>query len=401
MSLASLVLATAIGLLLLELLMTPPADEAIEFGVYLALTGAAVLIVSWVAIEVLERTRFTSLRTRAALGAVVASIASLISVLALAATMFISTGHDLPVLLAVLSFAAIVSGAIAYLHAGRVSQRVTALTDTVEALARGLHHEPSEPTDDAELDRLSVSLDRLSQQLAAAEEQREGLDLERRELTAAISHDLRTPLASVRASVEALTDGIVPAADVPRYLNRIERDVDRLDRLIEDLFELAQLDAGATQLDRQPLPIVEIASDVVDAMGPLAREHNVALELHIESEPPPIPIDGNRIERVIGNLLRNALEHTSAGDTVAVSLGRDDGTAWVAVSDTGEGIAAPDLPRVWDRFVSGRSERGGTGLGLAIVRGIVQAHDGTVEVESSVGRGSVFTVRLPVADPTP
>jgi signal transduction histidine kinase len=136
-------------------------------------------------------------------------------------------------------------------------------------------------------------------------------------------------------------------------------------------------------------------------MRPLAGERGVALEFAVNEEPPPIPIDGSRIERVIGNLLRNALEHTSAGDTVRVSLGRDNGSAWVEVRDTGEGIPAADLERVWDRFVSGRSERGGTGLGLAIVRGIVQAHAGSVDVESSLGVGSVFTVRLPVGDPAP
>ena len=357
----SLATATALGLLLIELLMASDAGEAAEFGLYLALTGAAVLGVAWVAIELLERTSFTSLQTKAALGAIIATIASLISVLGMAALMFISTKHDLPLLIAVLSFAAVVSAAIAYLHAGRISSRVAALTETVELLASGRRGHAAVPTGDVEL-------------------------------------DLRTPLASVRASVEALADGVVPAADVPRYLDRIERDVVRLDRLIEDLFELAQLDAGAIQLDRRPLPIVEIAADVVDAMGPLASEQDVSLELSVEAEPALLLIDGDRIERVIGNLLRNALEHTLAGDSIRVSLGEDGDAAWVSVSDTGEGIAQSELTRVWERFVSGRSERGGSGLGLAIVRGIVHAHQGTVEVESSVGVGSVFTVRLPIEE---
>jgi signal transduction histidine kinase len=393
------VAATAIGLLLVQLLMTPTASEVGEFALYFALTGAAVLIVSWLAIEGLERTRFASLRTKAALGALIASVASLVSVLVMAALMFISTGHDLPVLIAVLSFAAIVSASIAYLYAGRMSGRVAALTDSVEALARGETVRSAGVSGDPEIDRLDASIAELSSRLEEAAAQRARLDRERRELTAAISHDLRTPLASVRASVEALADDLVPADEVPRYYDRVERDVERLERLIEDLFELAQLDAGAIHLDRRPLPIAEIAADVLDAMRPLAGERGVALEFAVDEEPPPMLVDGNRIERVIGNLLRNALEHTTAGDTVRVSLGRDNGSAWVEVRDTGEGIPADDLERVWDRFVSGRSERGGTGLGLAIVRGIVQAHAGSVDVESSVGVGSVFTVRLPVGDP--
>jgi signal transduction histidine kinase len=393
------VAATLIGLLLVQLLMTPPAGEVAEFALFFGVTGAVALAGGWLAIEGLERTRFASLRTKAALSALVASVASLASVLAMAALMFISTGHDLPVLVAVLSFAAIVSAAIAYLHAGRVSGRVTALTESVEALARGEAVRGGGRSGDAELDRLDASIAELSAQLAEAADQRERLDRERRELTAAISHDLRTPLASVRASVEALADDLVPPDEVPRYLGRVERDVERLERLIEDLFELAQMDAGAMQLDRRPLPIAEIAADVLDAMRPLAGERGVALEFAVEEEPPPIPVDGSRIERVIGNLLRNAIEHTSAGDTVRVSLGRDNGSAWVEVRDTGEGIPAADLERVWERFVSGSSERGGTGLGLAIVRGIVQAHAGSVDVESSLGEGSVFTVRLPVAEP--
>lgn len=393
--------ATLIGLLLVQLLMTPPAGEVAEFALYFGVTGGVALVAGWLAIEGLERTRFASLRTKAALSALVASVASLASVLVMAALMFISTGHDLPVLVAVLSFAAIVSAAIAYLHAGRVSGRVAALTDSVEALARGeAVRSAGRRSGDAEIDRLDASIAELSARLADAAEQRERLDRERRELTAAISHDLRTPLASVRASVEALADNLVPTDEVPRYLNRVERDVERLERLIEDLFELAQMDAGAMQLDRRPLPIAEIAADVLDAMRPLAGERGVALEFAVEEEPPPIPVDGSRIERVIGNLLRNAIEHTSAGDTVRVSLGRDSGCAWVEVRDTGEGIPAADLERVWERFVSGSSERGGTGLGLAIVRGIVQAHAGSVGVESSLGEGSVFTVRLPVGEPT-
>jgi signal transduction histidine kinase len=247
-------------------------------------------------------------------------------------------------------------------------------------------------------------VNRLAQRLQEAEEQRSALDRERQALTAAISHDLRTPLASVRAMVEALDDHVVEdATEVDRYYAAMRREIERLDRMIDDLFELARLDAGALELDRHTVALEEIAADVVDAMQAQARRKGVALALHVAGSPRQLALDGDRMGRVAANLIRNALEHTPDGGRVDVSVFSDDGHVGLRVSDSGEGIDASDLGQIWRRFYRAERSRGrasdemdGAGLGLAIVRGFVEAHGGAVAVESVRGEGATFTVRLPM-----
>jgi signal transduction histidine kinase len=208
----------------------------------------------------------------------------------------------------------------------------------------------------------------------------------------------------MRAMVEALADEVVEdPAEVARYYATLRREIERLSRMIDDLFELSQIDAGALQLYRQPVALQEVAAEVVDAMQAQAAGREVALALRLDGDPPAVVLDGARVERAVANLVRNALEHTPPGGRIEVTVGASDGSVDIAVSDTGVGIGDDDLPRIWDRFYraerSRRREPGaaadGAGLGLAIVRGIVEAHGGTVEVRSTLGSGSTFTIRLP------
>jgi signal transduction histidine kinase len=241
--------------------------------------------------------------------------------------------------------------------------------------------------------------------LAEAQDERLALDAERRELTAAISHDLRTPLSTIRAMVDALEDGVVSEpVEMRRYFVTIRRDVERLNSMIDDLFDLAQIDAGAMRLRRQSISLHEVVSEVVDAMRARAQRADVAIELSIQDELPTALMDGDRLERAIANLLRNALEHTPRGGRIHVLVSGDNGHASVEISDTGEGIAEEDLPNIWTRFYRAERSRArvgdasdGAGLGLAITKGIVELHGGQVQVRSRPGTGSVFTVTLPMA----
>jgi signal transduction histidine kinase len=182
----------------------------------------------------------------------------------------------------------------------------------------------------------------------------------------------------------------------------MRREVERLGALIDDLFELARIDAGALQLEMSPLPIEEIAADVVAGMEPQARGLSIELALDAQPALPKALVDGRRIERAISNLVRNALQHTPRGGRVEVSLRQDGAWIVVSVSDTGRGIEEQQLPRVWERFYRAEASRArdadgdGAGLGLAIVRGFVEAHGGRVEAESRPRLGSTFTIRLPV-----
>jgi signal transduction histidine kinase len=239
--------------------------------------------------------------------------------------------------------------------------------------------------------------------LQVADEQRTALDRERRELTTAISHDLRTPLASLRAMVEALDDGVVDDAEgVSRYYGTMRREIDRLSRMIDDLFELAQIDAGALRLNRTTVDIREVAADVADAMQVQANRNEIKVTLECAGSVAPLSLDGARIERALANLVRNAIEHSPPGGQVEIEVTQANGFVQISVADNGSGIAPEDLPHVWDRFYRGEKSRrrvdnngDGAGLGLAIVKGIAEAHGGTATAGTPPGGGATFSIRFP------
>lgn len=399
----ALTLAIGAGLLLAQLLMSPPAGDLRSLAAYLTLSGVVTLGAGWLALRVADRAVGLAIQTKAFLSVVIGSGVALLNVFIVAQLMFVSTSHDLKLLVALLIFSALVTTFFSLWVASTIVGRVATVAASVRSLAAGDYGARVDVIGGDELAQLADDVNALAQRLQDAEQQRTALERERRELTTAISHDLRTPLASVRAMVEALDDHVVEdPAEIERYYGRIRREIERLSRMIDDLFELAQMDAGALRLDKQRVPLQEIAADVVDAMQAQAHRVGVILDLNVEGEPPQVSVDGARMERVIANLIRNALEHTSPGGRIDVNVVADEGWVRLRVSDTGDGIEKADLPHVWDRFyrIEKSRKRGpkatdGAGLGLAIVRGIVETHGGLVEVNSSPGRGAVFTVRLP------
>jgi signal transduction histidine kinase len=223
----------------------------------------------------------------------------------------------------------------------------------------------------------------------------------RRELVAWVSHDLRTPLAGLRAMAEALEDRVVTDPDtVAEYLRRMRVETDRMTRLVDDLFELSRINAGALNLATASVSLGDVVSDAVAAAGPVAQARRVTLRA-AEVGWPTVRASEPELSRVVANLLRNAIQYTPADGTVTVTGGRDEDGDWFAVTDGCGGIAAADIPRVFDvafRSEVARTPRGagdtGGGLGLAIVRGLVEAHGGQVAV-ANVGGGCRFEVRLP------
>lgn len=401
----ALTLAIGAGLLLTQLLMAPPSSDMRAMTAYLTLSGAATMAAGWAALTVADRAVGISIQTKAFLSAAVGSGVALLNVFIVAQLMFVSTSHDLKLLVALIGFSAIVTLFFSLWAASTVAGRIEQVARGIRALAGGDYQARVEISGGDEVSQLANDVNDLADRLAGAEEQRRALDRERRELTAAISHDLRTPLASVRAMVEALDDRVVQdEAEIDRYYGTIRREIERLSRMIDDLFELAQLDAGALRLERRPVALQEVAAEVVDAMQAQAHRQGVKLRLEPSGEPSAVTVDGARMERAIGNLVRNALEHTPEGGQVEIGLFAENGFAGLRVSDSGEGIDGSDLPRIWERFYRAersrrRSTNGadGAGLGLAIVKGIVEAHGGAVEASSAPGRGATFTVRLPAA----
>jgi signal transduction histidine kinase len=219
----------------------------------------------------------------------------------------------------------------------------------------------------------------------------------RRELVAWVSHDLRTPLAGLRAMAEALEDGVVADEDtVKQYHVGIRAEADRMAQLVDDLFELSRIQAGAMRLSMSRVALGDLVSDALASAAPLVRARGVRL-VAAEHGWPTVSASERELSRAVGNLLSNAIRFTPYDGTVRISTGLDASSAWLAVSDTCGGIPEADLPRVFDVAYRGETARtldgwasSSGGLGLAIVRGIIEAHGGRVEVaNTSVGCRSV------------
>ncbi|MFZ3573111.1 sensor histidine kinase [Streptomyces sp. BH097] len=330
--------------------------------------------------------------------AVVASVgvaAMLAGTLAVAWAMFLSA-HDLTVVTLVVAMAAAVSLATALLLGRWVVARSRELADAARSFGDGGDFAAPDAPATAELEELSRELAATSAKLAASRERERALETSRRELVAWISHDLRTPLAGLRAMAEALEDGV--AADPDRYLRQMRTDVERLNDMVGDLFELSRIHAGALPLAPARMSLYDLVSDALAGADPLAREHGVRL-VGEQVEPVPVEVDGKEMSRVLGNLLVNAIRRTPADGTVAVAAHRSPEGVVVSVSDACGGIPEEDLPRVFDtgwRGTHARTPPAGAGLGLAIVRGIVEAHAGRATVHNIPG-GCRFEVTLPSA----
>ena len=401
----ALALAIGAGVLLAELLMSPPAGDLRSLAAYLTLSGAGTMGMGWLALRAADSVVGLKIQTKAFLSATIGTGVALLNVFIVAQLMFVSTAHDLKLLVALLVFSAVVTIFFSLWVASTVAGRITQVAGAIRALAGGQYRDRIDVGGGDEVAQLADDVNILARRLQAGEEQRLALEQERRELTAAFSHDLRTPLASVRAMVEALDDEVVvEPAEVRRYYATIRREIERLNRMIGDLFELAQIDAGALRLERQPVTLQEVAAEVVDAMQAQARLRGVSLRLEMNGEPPELSLDGSRIERAVANLVRNAVEHTPQQGHVEVSVRAEDGWVRLSVVDDGDGIEAHDLPHIWKRFYRAEKSRNrepgnadGAGLGLAIVRGIVEAHGGAVDVRSTSGHGATFTLSLPTS----
>jgi signal transduction histidine kinase len=232
---------------------------------------------------------------------------------------------------------------------------------------------------------------------AEARERERRAEASRRDLVAWVSHDLRTPLAGLRAMTEALEDGVVSdPTTVAEYHRRIRVETDRMAGLVDDLFELSRINAGALRLTLAAVSLGDVVSDAVASATPIAAANHVRLVAG-QADWPTVRGSEPELSRIVANLLRNAIRHTPSDGTVVVTGGRDDVGGWFAVSDGCGGISEADLPRVFDvafRGEAARTPSAGGGLGLAIVRGLVDAHRGQVRV-GNVDGGCRFVVHLP------
>ncbi|MBA2953112.1 two-component sensor histidine kinase [Nocardioides sp. MAH-18] len=359
--------------------------------------GAVGLLAAWLV-------RHRSIRWQLGLIVVVSIGSVLAGVVAVSRLMFISH-HDWEVV----SLVAAVAGVVALVVALALGAAISRWSETLRQGARTLDLHGSyvaDPRGPSELQALSEELARTSERLAESRLREARLESSRRELVSWVSHDLRTPLAGMRAMTEALEDGM--AADPERYHRQIRVEVDRMARMVDDLFELSRIHAGVLAINPEPLALVDLVSEAIAGADPVARAFSVQLGGSAE-DGVEVVADPAGLSRVLTNLVMNAVRHTPADGTVEI-LGRavPDGVE-LSVRDECGGLSPEEMDRVFDVAWRGAAARTpqpepaqqseaqhGAGLGLAIVKGIVEAHRGVVEVENVGGpAGCRFRVLLP------
>src|ERR1700689_4501280 len=332
--------------------------------------------------------------------AAVTVAATLAGVVVISMDLFISR-KDLDVVLAVVAITGIAGFAVALLLGRRVSAASRLMLAAVQEVGKGGGYRPPTAVLPAELAALSAELETSHGQLAEARDRERALEASRRELVAWVSHDLRTPLAGLRAMAEALEDQVVvDPREVSQYHTQIRREGNRLTAMIDDLFELSRIHAGALRLSRRMVGLEDLVAEVVASAEPVARAKGVRLT-GAAVRGMPIFVDSAELGRALRNLVTNAIRHTPSDGVVDVLAEVQSGMACVSVSDACGGIPPGDLPRVFDVAFRGEQARTpgpleGAGLGLSIARGIVEAHSGQIAVRNA-GPGCQFLIRLPLA----
>jgi signal transduction histidine kinase len=342
----------------------------------LAVLGASVLGLAHALAR--RRPRLGSLRRQFTVGVALA-VGQLVVLAAGAAQLMFVSGHDALLLMVVSVFAGVVAVRAAQLFATNAIEDVEALRDTLVAVGEGARTPAPITGSTDELAELARAANTAIAKLDRAE-------IARRDLIAAVSHDLRTPITSLRLLGEAVDDEIVDAPTRRGYLGQMRTHIEVLSGLIDDLFELSRLEAGDIQWTLEQVPLGQLVEEAVDALRPQAEAKGVSVHADVRARE-PARANPEKVQRVLFNLIQNAIRHTPADGSVTVVAEAADGRVEIEVSDTGDGIGDDDRARVFDPFYRGGSEaartRAGAGLGLAISRAIVEAHGGQIWLADS------------------
>jgi signal transduction histidine kinase len=340
-----------------------------------------------------------SIRTKILLAYGIGVLIVIINVFITAQLMFFS-GHDLGLLVTLLTFGSVFSIGFGASVAGRMTRAVQQLSDGAQRVSQGDFDARVDVRTNDELADLAHAFNTMVANVNEAEDMRRRAEEARRALVAAVSHDLRTPLTAIQAMLEALSDGLIDDAEtVRRYHATMRGQVTHLSRLIDDLFELSQLDAGERPYQFMRTDLTAVVRTATEGLAMSAQTRGVRIEF-AGSGPLWASAEPIKLTRVIANLVDNATRHAPRDTAVEVLVERMDGDACIVVRDHGPGIAADDLTRIFERFYRGEKSRsrshGGAGLGLAIARGIVEAHGGRIWAENREGGGAAFYLTIPL-----
>lgn len=389
----------ALSLAIFYLLMAPPAGDLRLMALFLTITAVVSALAGYGAYRLGWVNRSPTIRWTLLGGYALSSALTFFNVWLTARLMFASQ-HDLLLATVLLIFAGGIATALGYIFSSALTDRIQLLERAAQAIAEGDLQTRTPPLGRDEVAELGETFNQMAAQLETAARKQQEAEALRRDLIAWVSHDLQTPLASIRAILEALADGVVddPAA-VQRYLRTAQRNTAALSVLIDDLFEMAQLDAGGLKMECEYGSLSDLVSDTLESFSETAARRGIALSCEVAPGSDPVWMDSRRIGRVLDNLASNALRHTPQGGSIWVRVRPVEDRVRVEIEDTGPGIPSEDLPLIFERFYRGEKSRsratGGAGLGLAIAQGFVHAHHGEIGVESPPGMGARFHFTLP------
>jgi signal transduction histidine kinase len=375
-----------LGIATFEVTMRPSGSERFQI---MAIFVLMALIAAAVGYFFPRFVAFSSLQSSVIAIAVLAVGLVIMSAVLSAALMSFSV-HDITVLVVVLAFGLGLGLLTAVALARPLAADLGRIRDTAEEVTRGNLEVATGVDRNDELGMAAEAIDAMVARLRDATAERDRQQAARRQFLAAVGHDLRSPLAALRATVEALEDGLAP--DPQRYLGSMRADVDAMSQLVDDLFLLSTIESGNLTFDRVQIDVAELADESLDALQPVARKNGVELQLHAEGRV-AAQAGPAQIGRVIRNLVDNAIRYSPHGSKVTVEVAGGAG-AIVTVIDEGPGFPPGMLRKAFEGFVTGDPARtrtsGGAGLGLAIARGLVEAHGGSIWAEASDGGKVVF-----------
>jgi signal transduction histidine kinase len=333
------------------------------------------------------------------------TVAPVVIGLVVLSTMMVISDHAVVLVSAIVVAAAALAIAGAWVFSRTLGADLDAVRDGLEAVGVGERQLRITTSANDDLARVAQAANAMIDQLVAEEQARSASDSARRHLIAAVSHDLRTPLTSLRLLAHAVGDDIVDGEQRRDYLARMRRQIDTLGALIDDLFELSRLEAGDIGWTLEQVPLAGLVDETVAAMRPQAEVKRVKVSASLPDQLAPARANPEKLQRVLFNLIQNAIRHTPPDGSVVVRAQPAATGIEIEVADTGEGIAPADRERVFTAFYRGGADEGArtgdrSGLGLAVSRAIVEAHGGHIWVADSA-HGARVRFNLPIAAPPP
>jgi signal transduction histidine kinase len=396
------VAALVIPLLIVIIGIQPPNEDLRLLVQFMLVSGISTIAAMYVLYQGLLMNWFNSLRWSLIATVVTTVLLVFINVWATAQLMFINQ-HDLILTTALLMFGGITAIIFGWFVANRIARKIQSISEGVEHFGRGNLDVQIDVQGQDELSKLAEMFNMMVENFKQIEYEKQQMEQTRRDLVAWISHDLRTPLTAIQASLEAVADDVVtePTA-IKEYVQNSLSEVENFKVLIDDLFAMAQLDTGHMSLHFVQASLSDLISDTVSGMYARAQQRNITIKGDIKPDIDPVYMAPDKIQRVLHNLIDNALRHTPQGREISIHAYKSGKQVHVEVHNTGTSIDPKHLPHIFEKFYRGEQSRQhgadghrNAGLGLAIARGFVEAHHGTITVSSTAETGTKFHFVLP------